>query len=147
MNDQFLLDTDVLIDLLEGLAPVLEFLEQLRPRRYAINLVTYGELYEGILGSSHPERARARFESFLVDADIDIVPLTVEVARAFGGLRYQLRKSGNVIGTSDLLIAATAVAFGFPLVTRNHRHFNRVPGLKLLTPSDLTGTGTPLDTE
>lgn len=137
MNDQFLLDTDVLIDLLEGLAPVLEFLEQLRPRRYAINLVTYGEIYEGVLGSSHPERARARFESFLVDADIDIVPLTVEVARTFAGLRYRLRKSGNVVGTSDLLIAATALAFEIPLVTRNQRHFNRIPELQLITPANL----------
>jgi predicted nucleic acid-binding protein len=32
----------------------------------------------------------------------------------------------------DLLIAATALADGVPLVTRNVRHFERIPDLRLL---------------
>ena len=34
-----------------------------------------------------------------------------------------------MIGGNDLWIAATAVAHGVPVVTRNTRHYRRVPGL------------------
>ena len=34
-----------------------------------------------------------------------------------------------MIGGNDLWIAATAVAHGVPVVTRNARHYRRVPGL------------------
>lgn len=41
---------------------------------------------------------------------------------------------------SDLFIAATALNYDLTLVTRNLKHFERVPNLKLVSQlSDLTG--------
>ena len=37
-----------------------------------------------------------------------------------------------LIGANDLWIAATAVAFGKPIVTKNDRHFRRVPRLGVM---------------
>jgi predicted nucleic acid-binding protein len=49
----------------------------------------------------------------------------------FGRIRGQLRRDGNLVGDMDLLIASTAIAHDLTLVTRNRRHFERIPGLEL----------------
>jgi tRNA(fMet)-specific endonuclease VapC len=49
----------------------------------------------------------------------------------YGGLLARLRSSGKSIDTMDLLIGTAAVVDGAPLITRNTRHFSKVPGLQL----------------
>jgi tRNA(fMet)-specific endonuclease VapC len=51
----------------------------------------------------------------------------------YGRILANLQKSGRSIGLMDLLIAAAALVDNAPLVTRNLDHFQRVPGLTLLT--------------
>jgi tRNA(fMet)-specific endonuclease VapC len=41
-----------------------------------------------------------------------------------------LEKSGTPIGPNDLLIGAIALAHNLTLVTRNHREFSRIAGLR-----------------
>jgi len=45
-----------------------------------------------------------------------------------------LKKRGELVDERDLLIAATAIALGVPLKTRNTAHYQRLTryGLKLL---------------
>ncbi len=50
-------------------------------------------------------------------------------APQYGRLLSGLRGAGTTIDAIDLLIATAAVLDGSPLVTRNARHFSRVPGL------------------
>jgi tRNA(fMet)-specific endonuclease VapC len=45
--------------------------------------------------------------------------------------RAQLRAQGTTIADLDLLIASTALYHDLVLVTRNLRHFRRVPGLRI----------------
>lgn len=52
-------------------------------------------------------------------------------AETYGYLRAELERAGNLIGPSDLFIAATAVANDLVLVTHNIREFSRVIGLEL----------------
>jgi predicted nucleic acid-binding protein len=49
----------------------------------------------------------------------------------FGRLRALLRQQGNLIPDFDLLIAATVLEQDSMLVTRNRRHFERIPGIQL----------------
>lgn len=60
---------------------------------------------------------------------IEVVPFDAVAARLFDGLRTApgLRK----IGHADLLIASIALAKRATLVTRNLRHFQAVPHLKV----------------
>jgi predicted nucleic acid-binding protein len=51
--------------------------------------------------------------------------------RRFARIRGGLRATGRVIGDSDILIAATAIEHRLSLVTRNRRHYDRIPGLTL----------------
>lgn len=44
--------------------------------------------------------------------------------------RY-LKDNGRLIGGNDLWIAATGLAYGMPVVTRNVEHYRRVPGLEV----------------
>jgi predicted nucleic acid-binding protein len=53
-------------------------------------------------------------------------------APRYGQLLARLRSSGKSIDTMDLLIATAAVVDDAPLVTRNTRHFSKVPGLALI---------------
>jgi tRNA(fMet)-specific endonuclease VapC len=50
-------------------------------------------------------------------------------ASEYGRLLAKTRSSGASIDTMALLIATAAVLDGAPLVTRNARHFSKVPGL------------------
>ena len=46
-----------------------------------------------------------------------------------------LRRQGQLIPDLDLLIAATALAHDLTLVTRNRHHFERIPDLRLHSPT------------
>jgi predicted nucleic acid-binding protein len=44
----------------------------------------------------------------------------------------QLQKGWKEIGQNDLWIGACAIAMDKPLLTRNKRHFQAMPGLRLI---------------
>jgi predicted nucleic acid-binding protein len=51
-------------------------------------------------------------------------------ARIFASIDAPLSAAGNRLPVEDLMIAATALANGHDVVTRDLRSFPRVPGLK-----------------
>jgi tRNA(fMet)-specific endonuclease VapC len=51
------------------------------------------------------------------------------VRESIGQIRSRLAQAGLTIGPNDLLIAATAIAFGAILITYNTRKFSRVEEL------------------
>lgn len=119
-----LLDSDVLIDHLRGHRPV-----QVSDGM-SISVVTRTELYAG------RRREESRIEVLLeriLELDIDTV-----IARDAGRIK---RDTG--LKTADALIAATALEHKLPLMTRNRRHFERIPGLTLRTPENQTEPTTP----
>lgn len=65
--------------------------------------------------------------------DFAILPITDEVVERFARTRATLRQQGRMIPDMDLLIVSTALEADPTLVTRNLRHFTRIPGLQLYT--------------
>lgn len=61
-----------------------------------------------------------------------LIPWTPDVLWQYGELYRHLQSVGNLIGTNDLWIAATALVHAMPLVTNNADEFRRVPGLEVL---------------
>ena len=59
-----------------------------------------------------------------------------EVCWRYGELYRAQRRTGEIIGANDLWIAATALAYGVPVVTANVAHFGRVPGLEVVNYRD-----------
>lgn len=66
---------------------------------------------------------------------LSVLPLTDPIMERFARIRFDLRRAGNLIPDMDLLIATTAVTHGLTLMTRNVRHFQRIPDLALNRPS------------
>ncbi len=125
----YLVDTDWVADYLRGRAPALELLRRLRPEGLTISLITVGEIYEGIYYGRDIERMEAVFQQFL--QRVMVVPLDEETMRSFAIMRGLLRAQGLSIGDPDVIIAASAIQYELILVTRNLRHFTRIPGLQL----------------
>ena len=70
-------------------------------------------------------------------SQIETIPFALEEARHHARIWAELALNGKLIGAHDLLIAATALSFGFTLATFNPREFARVPGLVLVEQSVL----------
>jgi predicted nucleic acid-binding protein len=62
----------------------------------------------------------------IIEIDEDIAWRTSRAARALKG-------TGQHIGDNDCWIAGTALSKGLPVVTRNKKHFARVPGLNIVS--------------
>ncbi len=101
----------------------------------ALAAITAAELLAGVHRADSPER-RLRRETF-VEAILEVVPVLsfdLRVARTHAQIWAQLLATGQTIGAHDLLIAATALAHGYSVLTDNIREFHRVPGLEVRQP-------------
>ena len=126
---RYLVDSDWVADWLKGRTAAVDLLRMLAADGLAISAVTVAEIYEGIYFGHDPagqERVFRQFRRF-----VPTLPVTQPILKRFARLRGTLRVQGQLIGDFDLLIAATALYHGLTLVTGNHRHFARVPGLVL----------------
>ena len=75
------------------------------------------------------ERGKLPPEIFENNERMPALDIDEVVARENARLRAGLESQGKMIGINDSWIAATALAYGLKVVTRNEGEFNRVPGL------------------
>ena len=102
----------------------------------ALASITASELLAGVHRADSMAR-RLRREAFVeaILGLIPVLPFDLRVARAHAQLWAQLAAAGQLIGAHDLLIAATALAHGYAVLTQNLRDFQRVPGLVVRQPA------------
>jgi len=129
----YLVDSDWLIDAFIGVPTAVNVLTRLRGEGLAVSIITYGELFEGAIGAPDPTTELARFRRFL--ARLTLLSLDDAIMERFARIRADLRRQGQLIPDLDLLIAATALEAELTLVTRNVRHFARIPELTLYQPN------------
>ena len=126
-----LIDTSVIIDL-----------EQIGqtdlPLELAVSAITMAELAAGPHAPADPaERARRQDRLQRAEATFEPLPMDAEVARAYGRVYAAVAASGRKARgqrAADLLIAATAVAAGLPLYTRNPNDFVGLSDLLEIVP-------------
>lgn len=114
-----LLDTSVVIDL-DVIAP-----DDL-PDEASVSAVTMAELSAGPHASDDPaERARRQDRLQQLESWVEPTPFDGDCARAYGRIYAAVLASGRQPRrrAADLLIAATALAAGLPLYTRNANDF------------------------
>ncbi len=121
-----LIDTSAVIDL-EQIDP-LDL-----PAELAVSAVTLAELAAGPHATADPvERARRQDRLQRAEATFDPVPLDASVARAYGRVYAAVAGAGRKTRgrrALDLLIAATALAAGLPVYTRNPDDFRELGDL------------------
>jgi tRNA(fMet)-specific endonuclease VapC len=107
--------------------PATRFLQSRTDEELCITFTIAGEMAAG----ESMGRDRAKWEAFI--RPFRFFGYNDEVAWRFGELFRELRRQGSLIGANDMWIAATALANGQPLVTRNADDFQRVAGLEVLS--------------
>lgn len=91
-------------------------------------------LYGVERASSEERRSRRLAWVESIFAAVPVVPFGVEVARTHAMIWAGLEAVGGRIGSHDLLVAATAVTYGYDVLTLNVAEFSRVPGLTVVRP-------------
>lgn len=126
MARPLIVETTFLIDLerehRHRAARAVAFLEANEDARLYLPFIVAGEFAAG------PKLThRRRWEAFLTP--FYVLPVTNDVCWEYGRAYRYLADNGRLIGGNDLWIAATALAYRMPVVTRNAEHFRRVPGV------------------
>lgn len=128
---RYLIDTNILIPYFAGDAATIRLLKHLTPEGIAVSILSYLELYQGVIESANPEDARDQFDGFF--SDMEVYSVSPAVARKCAEIRSDLKKRGRNTRRRafDLVIAATALEHGLELVTRNTKDYRDVTGLTL----------------
>lgn len=121
-----IIDTSVVIDL-ERIDP------SDLPVELALSAVTLAELAAGPHATNDPaERARRQDRLQRAEATFDPIPVDGAVARGYGRIYAAVASGGRKARRRralDLLIAATALAAGLPLYTRDPDDFGEAASL------------------
>jgi predicted nucleic acid-binding protein len=97
----------------------------------AVSLVSVAELLEGVYLANDPVAARRALD--LEIAGMARLGLDEAIANLYGQHRAQLRRTNQLIGQADLLIAVTALYHNLTVLTTNPGEFQRVPGLSVIS--------------
>lgn len=118
-------DSDVLIDALRGREPAMaRVANELERSALGTTTITVFEL------SSSAKTAASRKKIQKLLAAMRILGVDEHAAEAAARVRRELEAKGISIGGADYLIAGICLVHSATLLTRNLKHFKRVPGLK-----------------
>lgn len=125
---QALLDTNMLSYFLKGEDKVVGRVHNyLRYHSYlTFSIFIYYETKSGLLYRD----ARKQMQQFenLVEIS-DVIPFDEEIANTASEIYNSLRRKGALVASIDLLIGATAIYYGYVLITANTKDFRNMPGL------------------
>jgi tRNA(fMet)-specific endonuclease VapC len=124
-----LLDTCILIEIINGEAPLLDHLTELRDRGEILSttIINVAELYYGAKLSRRIDQF-AKIKKFL--EMFHIYEFSEECSVLYAEIKSQLKRMGNMIGELDIIIASIAKRHNETLLTRD-QHFANIQDLTL----------------
>ncbi len=126
MSGNCLFDTNAIVSYMQGLAPVVDFIDNLTAGGRFISVITRMELlsFPGI--AAREEEAIHRFLG-----DLDVIPLNEAVENAAIAIRRTVR-----LKLPDAIVAATALTLNATLITSDQRLVGLTwPGLRVADPA------------
>lgn len=116
VSDNYLIDTDVLVDHLKAVPEAISALKRLIARgKLFCSVINEAEVLAG-MREDEKDKVGALFDA------LNPLGVTREIAQLTGKYRREYKKSHGV-QISDALIAATASVHNLVLITLNERHF------------------------
>jgi predicted nucleic acid-binding protein len=131
--DAVLLDTDVFSYLTKGDSRAELYRAHVRGKTVALSFITIGELFFWTVKKQWGAKKIASLERHIKAAVI--VPYDLELCREFGKVKCSL-DAGRIVQANDLWIATCAIRHSIPLVTHNHKHFEGIPRLRVITEAE-----------
>ena len=126
MASSTIVDTDIIIDVGRGIPEAVNCLQELKSTsRLAISVVTQMEL---IVGCANKSELRT-LEKFLQQFDVIAIDQLIS-DKAVDLLRLYRLSYGLLI--ADGLIAATAIIWNYPFISKNQRDYRFIESLNLL---------------
>lgn len=124
MNGEYLLDSNIVIDIFRGDQRTISRINQVKQIR--IPVIVIGELYFGAHKSNQtPKRLQ---ELAQLEELGTILNVTKSTARIYGELKDQLRTKGKPIPENDIWIASIAKEHNLTLLTKDV-HFENIDGI------------------
>ncbi len=121
------LDTNVVIQILRGDKAIIKQVYEVGIDNCCISEITIAELYYGAVKGNR----KSNFD------DIDIIRRMFQIIPIYDSfeqlarIRLELKNKGKLIDAYDMMIGATAVYYGFTLVTHNTKHYINIPDILL----------------
>jgi predicted nucleic acid-binding protein len=99
----------------------------------ALSVISILELTHGIYRAK-TEADRETRKAFTEELTRDMIvhPLSLAISQLAGRIEGEQAAKGVSIALDDLIIGATALHLGFDVVTLNAKHFQAIPGLKVV---------------
>ncbi|MEW6410278.1 MAG: type II toxin-antitoxin system VapC family toxin [Nitrospirota bacterium] len=120
-------DTSLLIALERADLDIDKLIKGREEEPFGISVITVSELLHGV-HRTNSEKRRLKREAYVekVIGTFPIYPFDVSTARIYAKLWAGLLKKGIRVGAHDLMIASTAIALGFSVVTFDMRDYGKI---------------------
>jgi tRNA(fMet)-specific endonuclease VapC len=120
-------DTSVLVALERGSHGLEKLAAGRESEPFGISVVTVSELLHGVHRADSEKRrlTRGAFVEKIIQT-FPLYPFELNAARIYAKLWANLTKKGVTIGAHDLMIASTAIALGFSVLTADVRDYGKV---------------------
>jgi len=132
---RYLFDTTFIIDLVagdEGAAKKAVEIDS-KASYVAISAVTAQEYLRGVyyLYLDSQDLVKKLEEARKDLSRFEIIPFDFEIAEVAARIDAKLARLGTSIGYADVIVAATAISRDLILVTRNVKHFSKIPEIRV----------------
>lgn len=125
----YLIDTNIIIYRLKDMGNVNANFLNNNKSQMSLSVISYGELVFGAKKSKAVEKNLKTVNA--IKKIFPLIDVTSKIMDVFGEIKAYTQKTGKPVDDMDLLIASTAIANDFTLVTHNMKHFENIPNLKL----------------
>lgn len=125
----YCLDSDVIIAIFRGDKELAKKISGLSPDDIFFTEITLCELFKGAYKSAQKEKSLELIYNFA--SNYRMAGLSLNACEIFGKDSDFLSRAGKQTQEFDLLTAVIAKENKLILVTRNKKHFENIPGLKI----------------
>jgi len=128
MNGEYVLDSNIIIDIFRGKQTAIN---QLVLNKAYVPSIVLGELYFGANKSEKTEERIRQIKRF--EQSVTILSVNDTTAEIYGEIKNKLKQMGRPIPENDIWIAAVAKEVGLPLITRD-KHFANIGDIAIVNP-------------